>query len=181
MIPSGNIFTSAAVESGYVRDRPNYYKDLAAFLVGLRTAKKWNQSRAVSEANRKGLTAITRQILLRMEKGQIKDPDVEVLQQLAQLYGQDERVILNSLLREKYRVEIDLLRQTSAVPSGETDVLHVQIAQLQSRYDTLLREFSDIAATVFDTISRGRAHSTHAGAAVPLPDRRAASRRPPGR
>jgi transcriptional regulator with XRE-family HTH domain len=179
MFPSGNNSSASAVKYGGVRDRPNYYKDLAAFLVGLRTARKWNQSRAVKEAHRKGLTAITRQILLRMENGQVKDPDVEVLQQLARLYGQDERVILNSLLREKYRVEIDLLRQPSAVPSGETtDALHVQIAQLQARYDTLLREFSDIAATVFDTISRGR---THAGAAVPLPDRRAASRRPPGR
>jgi transcriptional regulator with XRE-family HTH domain len=114
MIPSGNIFTDEAVHCVHVRDRPTYYKDFAAFLVELRTARKWRQSRAVAEAHRKGLTAITRQILIRMEKGQVKDPDVEVLRQLAVLYKQDEHAVLQRLLLEKYS---DLVRHAEGLPS----------------------------------------------------------------
>jgi transcriptional regulator with XRE-family HTH domain len=66
--------------------RPVFYPELGAFFLALREERGWNQSEAASLASRRQLSALTRQVLLRLEKGKTKNPEPDVLRDLAALY-----------------------------------------------------------------------------------------------
>lgn len=69
--------------------RPVFYPDLGEYFEGLRAAEGWSQSDAARFAAQRGLTALTRQVLLRLENGATKNPEPDVLRAVADLYGQD--------------------------------------------------------------------------------------------
>lgn len=95
-----------------VRERPVYFKQLGAYLTGLRTERaktddRWRkQTYAVKVARDRGLRSLTRQVLLRMERGQVRDPEADVLRAFAGLYGLPEAEIFGQFFREKYGIEL---------------------------------------------------------------------------
>ncbi len=66
--------------------RPVFWPELAKFFQELREAKGWGQRQAADIAQRQGLRVLTRQVLLRLETGQTKNPKPEVLRAVAMLY-----------------------------------------------------------------------------------------------
>lgn len=192
MIPSGNNLSGRVLASEDVtaatRARPVYFKDLGRYLVALRETQKWTQSRAAKRAAQLGLTAVTRQILLRMERGQIKDPEPAVLRELASLYKVEYSEITDRLIREKYGP--DLARHSQAVQSPHATVrqgadphaAEVRFARLHEQHTALLEEFNRIADESFQIVSRFRKIARDEGFAVPATDTpaRGRTRRPAG-
>jgi transcriptional regulator with XRE-family HTH domain len=96
--------TIRALTSQPVRRRPVFFKDLGEFFVRLREARQWNQSQAADMARRRGLSALTRQVLLRLERGQTKNPEPDVMRAIAALYEVDYRVLVEQFVRVRFGV-----------------------------------------------------------------------------
>lgn len=68
--------------------RPRFHTAIGEYLKGLREAKQWTMRQAADIASRRaGSGALTRQVMLRMEWGQVKNPKAVVLRAYAALYG----------------------------------------------------------------------------------------------
>jgi transcriptional regulator with XRE-family HTH domain len=93
-----------------MRRRPVHFKELGAFLVTVREQRDWQQAEAAAMAQRRGLRALTRQVLLRLENGQTKSPDPAALQAVAELYELDYAELVVRMMAERYSVGRDLLR-----------------------------------------------------------------------
>lgn len=63
--------------------RPVFHRELGEYFASLRKGRK--QATTAGLAERKGLTHLTRQVLLRLESGQTKFPRQEVLRELAKM------------------------------------------------------------------------------------------------
>lgn len=106
------------------RERPVFLPEFATYVEGLRKARKpkaWNQHEAAAQAARRQETAaLTRQVLLRLERGQIKNPETEVLAAISKLFGVPYREIVERLVQDRFRIPMraDLVRQTSDLDSG---------------------------------------------------------------
>lgn len=70
-------------------ERPVFHSDLGTHLVRLREARGYGQRQAADIAARKGLEALSHQVIHRLEHGKVKHPDPEVLRQVAALYEVD--------------------------------------------------------------------------------------------
>lgn len=105
-----------------MRRRPVYYPKLGAFLTGLRQAKaqtdpRWkHQTHAATQAEKRHIRPLTRQVILRMERGQTQNPREEVLRGFAQLYGVSEDLVIGKFLEERYAT--DLVRHTAVLSSS---------------------------------------------------------------
>jgi len=96
--------TGPLLASACMPDRPVFHPDLAAFFAGLRAEREWGQREAADIAQRRGLKSITRQVLLRLEKGKTKWPDPAVLRELASLYDHDYEDMVNAVVAHTYQV-----------------------------------------------------------------------------
>lgn len=78
---------AAYYDAEVVRERPVFHPEFGGNLRELREQRKWTQRRAAAIALQKGHAALTRQILIRLENGQVKNPEPEVLRAVAGLYN----------------------------------------------------------------------------------------------
>jgi transcriptional regulator with XRE-family HTH domain len=149
-----------SVQVGERRERPVYFPRLGAYLRGLRTAKqhtdpRWKQQTfAEQSAKAHGLVRLTRQVILRMEKGQVKDPDPDVLRSFADLYGVPFVMVFAEFIQEKYGV--DLPRHPVAVtssPTGRDQIAEsTEVSMLRAYIDNVRREFREHLAAMFTVL-----------------------------
>ncbi len=97
-----------------MRERRIFHPEIGRLFERLRSDRGWRQAQAADIARRRGLTLITRQVILRLEKGQTKSIDPDVLRQIASLYGTPYRQVLASWVEHRYGV------QPSALARDET-------------------------------------------------------------
>lgn len=88
------------------RVRPVFYPELGAFFTELRTNRAWTMRQTAALADRKGLNALTRQVLFRLEKGQIKNPEPDVLQAVAQLYDVPYPELVTRFVSRRYGIDL---------------------------------------------------------------------------
>lgn len=88
------------------RIRPIFHADLGAFFLSLRTEKGWKQRTAADIALRRNIKPLTRQVLLRLERGQTQNPKPEVLRALATLYERPYAEIVTRFAWARYRVSL---------------------------------------------------------------------------
>lgn len=111
--------TSGDLPLGLVSGRrPIFHKQLGRFFEGLRTARGWTQSDAARYAEQRGLTGVSRQVILRLEKGATKNVEPNVLQSLAELYGTDYQRVVSEFLAARY---VDLERRLWFVRPAKGD------------------------------------------------------------
>lgn len=65
--------------------RPVFHPEIGAFFQKLRTDKGWSQRQAADIAHRRRIP-VTTNVLWRLERGKIKNPEPETLRALAELY-----------------------------------------------------------------------------------------------
>ena len=76
-----------------MRERPTFHAEFGEYVRGLRVRLndahpgRWTLRGAADLAHRRGLASLTRQILFRLEQGQTRHPDANVLMEVADLYG----------------------------------------------------------------------------------------------
>lgn len=73
-----------------MRKRPEFHKEIGVQLKAWREKDKgWTMRQAAAIARQRGLRHLSRQKMLRLEGGQVKNPKAEVLRDLAKLYGRE--------------------------------------------------------------------------------------------
>lgn len=143
------------------QSRPVFYPDLGRYFESLRTAHQWGESEAASLAKRRGLRTLTRQVLIRLEKGATKFPRREVLKELAVLYGLDYRELVQTVIEHAYHLPgEDTARQTSAKgePSNASSsevgahVASIAHARVVQQRDSLIAALVDVKAFLNEKI-----------------------------
>jgi transcriptional regulator with XRE-family HTH domain len=149
------------------RNRPVHHGALGAYFVSLRNAKGWAQRHAAELAQRKGLAALSRQVLLRLERGQIKNPEPAVLRAASVLYGVPYEEIVQRFVALRFSVEVpsDLVRQGGATVStsergSDVPASDVETRRLESNYRDLLAATEEIADRLLGIIGEHRAGET---------------------
>jgi transcriptional regulator with XRE-family HTH domain len=94
--------TGLGIRCGSNVPRPVFHPQLAPYFRSLRERRGWGQNQASDLALRKGLSLLTRQVLLRLENGKTKWPDPGVLQQLATLYDLPYAELVAEVVRHTY-------------------------------------------------------------------------------
>jgi transcriptional regulator with XRE-family HTH domain len=107
----------------------------------LRDDRGWNQSEAADMSRRKGHPALTRQVLLRLERGQTKNPEPEVMRAVAALYGLDYADLVRQFVALRFGVVSDAANanQNEAGESKSYDLLRPtrdQFSRLSSPGDS---------------------------------------------
>jgi transcriptional regulator with XRE-family HTH domain len=154
-VTTRNFSQSGVLASERVRRRPIRFKQLGEFLIAQRASRQWQQAEAAAIAKRRGLKALTRQVLLRLENGQTKSPEPEALRAVAELYTLNYDDLVHRMMVERYGISSDLIRHTgtgqqdSHQSKGESDVpASARIQQLERRvqeYESALHEVQDLA------------------------------------
>lgn len=112
------------------RIRPVFNRDLGLFLEQLRVGRGWTLRGAASFAARKQI-ALTYQVLFRMEKGQVKNPEPAVLKALAALYDVDYDDIVKRFVTKRHAVA-DAIGAVSAQEPSPVDQ-RVRLLEEQAR------------------------------------------------
>lgn len=84
--------------------RPVFLPELGQFFQQLREQKGWKQAYAGSLAERRGLSGLSRQVLLRLEAGRTKNPEPNVLRSIATLYQVPYEELLARFWQARYGV-----------------------------------------------------------------------------
>jgi len=139
------------------RDRPVYHADLGRFATEMREARGWNQKMAADLAERRGLKGLSRQVLLRLERGQIKNPEPDVLRAVAELYEVPYSDVVLRLVAARFGLVDgrDLTRHAGDQQSGaslgggvqhETAAARVrELEERVRRYEETAREVHQVA------------------------------------
>jgi len=106
--------------------RPVFHPELGKFFVELRKAKGWTQNQAEDIAARKRLSALTHQVLWRLEQGKIKNIDPAILRAVATLYQVSYDDLVAQWTRHRYGVS---LAAETSVPQTNTDIDREAAAQ----------------------------------------------------
>lgn len=146
--------TAEATISPVPRARPVFHQELGEFFTGLREAKKWTLRRAATISESKGLRALTRQILFRLERGQIKNPEPEVLRAASRLYQLPYEDLVARFTASSYGVK--------AESTGEIRDRSLRIATPKNKLEGVTR--SDTPSEVEDHLSETRGDTSHAAA-----------------
>lgn len=143
----------AHYDSDQMPARPKFLPDFAKFLVDAREAHGWKQAQAADIAVRRRLQ-VGYQSLRWLEEGKIKNPEPELIQAVAKLYGLPYEGVLARLLSERYKLvidESDLLRhsmdQQSGHQEGRPDVpasATARILELESELREFKTKWSDV-------------------------------------
>lgn len=111
------------------RSRPRFHEEIGNFLIALRDERGWSLRQAAAIAKQKGLNALTRQILLRLEHGQVKNPEVDVLRALATLYGVPYQDVAQRFIERIFGLRVSFPKTHMNPPHGVT-------LALRARHDT---------------------------------------------
>jgi transcriptional regulator with XRE-family HTH domain len=123
------------------RQRPVFLPGIGNQISDLRKARGWTIRGAASIAARQKLNPpLTYQVLFRLENGQTKSPDPEVLRALADLYRLDYIDLVGRVMTERYSVARDLLRHGGTGQTGSHQPGGVNVPA-----ETRLRELLDRA------------------------------------
>lgn len=178
---------TAVLASGVPRVRPVYFKELGEFLAHARERLGWSQSEAADFARRRALKSVTRQVILRLERGQTKNPPPEVLRELADLYDISYQDLVAKWVAYRFGVN-DLIGHampadsaaskggTADVPASDRDRAEVDRVP-RADYDEVLTETRKIANRLLDFIGE---HELRAQGR-PAPGRKARVRRGTGK
>ena len=101
-----------------VRDRPVFYEELGAFYSDLREGRGWGLRQAVTIAQNRKLKRLTKTVISELEQGRTKNPDPEVLRELADLYEVSYEALVSRFVEHWYGIDlhaktqpfVDLLR-----------------------------------------------------------------------
>lgn len=122
---------------GVGRIRAVYHPEVGKFFRGLRDKRGWSQRQAVEIARRREIPSVTRQILIRLERGQTKNPEPEVLRGVAALYEMPYEELAGRFVAHRYGVSVvipgaeasaattlnrDLPRQSDGVKRADADI-----------------------------------------------------------
>ena len=145
MFHIGNLGDVAS--AALARKRPVFHPDLGRFFSDLRAARKWSLRGAASLAKRRGLYALTYQVLYRLESGQTKSPTPEVLRAFAVLHELSYEELVRRLTIARYGVDLQTTRdlprhggtgQQRPHEEGEADVPAAsRVRELQNRVEQL--------------------------------------------
>ena len=97
-----------------LRERPIFHPEIGRVFERLRLDRGWRQSQAADIAKRRGLSLITRQVILRLERGQTKNVEPDVLRQIASLYETSYRHVLASWVEHRYGAQPSELARDEA-------------------------------------------------------------------
>jgi transcriptional regulator with XRE-family HTH domain len=97
---------AAITIQGVPRHRPVFHPEFGETLKGLRESKGWRQREAADIAQRKGYRRLSRQIMLRLERGQVKNPNPDVLRDVAAFYGVEYAALAAQFTALTYGVRI---------------------------------------------------------------------------
>lgn len=84
--PPSTSSTGAGYDPACVDVRPVYFKELGEFFENLRLGRGWTQSDAARYAKQKKLQGLSRNVIIRLEAGKIKNPEPDALRAIATLY-----------------------------------------------------------------------------------------------
>lgn len=93
---------SAGLPLNSVTKRPVFHPNLGAFFSALRVQRRLGFRQAVTIAQAKGLTALTKQALFGLEHGLTKNPDPDVLRAVAELYDVDYPWVVANFVGHRY-------------------------------------------------------------------------------
>lgn len=99
--------TLAGLHSATVSARPVFHEELGSFFVGLSTKRGWDQSQAAKIAARRGLSALTRQVIIRLERGKTKNPEPNVLRALAELYERPYDELVGLFVEVRFGLKVN--------------------------------------------------------------------------
>lgn len=143
-----------------VRHRPIFYKELGEFFKGLRRARGWQQKQASDIARRRGLTPLTRQVLLRLEKGQTKNPEPNVLHALADLYEITYDDLVSRFVTHRYgRGAAALSDGVGSAPGGADVTPSARVLELEQERDRLfvaIEKITDVAGELVKVAAAAR-------------------------
>lgn len=134
--------------------RPVFHTALGRFFEELRTARQWGQSEAVSIAQRRGLKRLTRQVLIRLEKGATKNPSREVLEDIAALYNLNYADVVRVVVMHAYAPAGSKQEDSSnASPSqAGVHVASIAYARVVQQRDNLIAALVDVKAFLNEKI-----------------------------
>jgi transcriptional regulator with XRE-family HTH domain len=151
------------------RQRPKFHPELGVFFQQLREERGWGQRQAAAFAEKKNLPRLSRQVLIRLERGQIKNPEPETLRSLSVLYGTAYEDLLRRYVLARYGTDLgrDLIRHAEAEPStpltntsgGGADVP----AEARVLTDTERRVLQDVITAATEIVERGEEILDRAG------------------
>jgi hypothetical protein len=84
------------------RSRPVFNPGLGKFFKDLRAERGWSVRGASVRAGDKGLAALSYQVLFRLERGQVKNPEPDVMRALSALYGQRYEDVVNRFVALRF-------------------------------------------------------------------------------
>jgi transcriptional regulator with XRE-family HTH domain len=91
--------------------RPIFHADLGRYFATLRERHGWTQRQATSVARRRGIVAIARQTIWRLEIGKVKHPDAEVLRAVAVLYDVSYEDLVIRCVDAAYGVKLRVAKE----------------------------------------------------------------------
>lgn len=153
-----------------VRKRLPVHPEIGSLFRSLRTASGWGLRQAARIAHGKGLMLLTMNSLGFLERGVTKNPDPELLREVAVLYGVAYEPLAAQFAAMRYGIQIngsDLVWQNRDQPSDLSGGPNVAAAspatsRLQQRYEDLLTAATEVAYTLNKALHEG-------GIAVPIP------------
>lgn len=131
--------------------RPVFHAQTGALLERLREERGWTQSEAASLAERRGLKGLSRQILLKLEKGLIKTPDPETLRAVAALYGVDYMELFTRFIGKRYGIGSDLPRHSELEESASHHTGGQNADETLSPTRVLAREHEEALDQIIDS------------------------------
>ena len=136
--------------------RPVFHPKIGDFFTGLRESKGWTQRQAEHIAKRKRLTALTRQVLWRLEKGKTKNIEPEKLRQLAVLYGVPYEQLLERFIPQRYGIARGSSEEHVTSAPQQMDWLASELVIAEAR-DSLLAHLDAMRSVIEELAERVRA------------------------
>lgn len=103
--PLSTSSTRAGYDSAYVDERPIFLKELGDFFASLREGRGWTQSDAARYAKQKQLGGLSRNVILRLEAGKIKNPEPGTLRAVALLYDLSYDATVKEYTRVRFGID----------------------------------------------------------------------------
>jgi transcriptional regulator with XRE-family HTH domain len=136
------------------RERPVFHKEIGQFFKDLREARGWTLRQAADIAHRnKKAPVLTRQVMFRMERGQVKVPEAAVLKGFSALYGVTYETLAGLFVSKLFGLRSDLLRHDGqddeASLRGAYETASARVVELEEELrerDARLGEVQDVAS-----------------------------------